>query len=98
MAITFIRSASFSLTAAAAPAEHLLGTGLRDRRRRRAKAWAVDGDWRTVQVTVRQHDEAIRAVPSRAEPAAAPRAGDSDWWARGVAVASRRGFEIVFPW
>ena len=61
MAITFHPLGRFSLTAAAAFAEDFPGTRAEGPPKALRYAWAVDGDWRTVQVTVRQDDEAIHA-------------------------------------
>lgn len=61
MAITFHPLGQFSLTAAAAFAEDFPGTRAEGPPKALRYAWAVDGDWRTVQVTVRQDDEAIHA-------------------------------------
>jgi DNA-3-methyladenine glycosylase II len=61
MAITFHPLGQFSLTAAAAFAEDFPGTQAERPPEALRYAWAVDGDWRTVQVTVRQDDEAVHA-------------------------------------
>jgi len=53
MAITFHPLGQFSLTAAAAFAEDFPGTRAEGPPKALRYAWAVDGDWRTVQVTVR---------------------------------------------
>jgi DNA-3-methyladenine glycosylase II len=61
MAITFHPLGEFSLTAAAAFANEFPGTRTEEAPDALRYAWAVDGDWRTVQVTLRQHDQAILA-------------------------------------
>ena len=75
MAISFRPRGSFSLTAAAkfaegfpgTIAEHEKGDGLRF-------AWAVDDDWRTAQVTLRQTAETVRGELAGVSEEAAPRA------------------------
>src|ERR1700733_1580306 len=69
MAITFHPRGQFSLTAAAAFAEDFPGTRAEGPPKELRYAWAVDGDWRTVQVTVRQDDEAIHAELAGQAPA-----------------------------
>ena len=69
MAITFHPLGQFSLTAAAAFAEDFPGTRAERSPEALRYAWAVDGDWRTVQVTVRQDDEAIHAELGDQPPA-----------------------------
>ena len=69
MAITFHPLGQFSLTAAAAFAEDFPGTRAEGHPKALRYAWAVDGDWRTVQVTVRQDDEAIHAELGDQPPA-----------------------------
>jgi DNA-3-methyladenine glycosylase II len=69
MAITFHPLGQFSLTAAAAFAEDFPGTRAEGPPKALRYAWAVDGDWRTVQVTVRQDDEAIHAELGDQPPA-----------------------------
>ena len=64
MAITFRPLGQFSLTAAAAFAEDFPGARAEGPPKALRYAWAVDGDWRTVQVTVRQ--EMRRSMPSSA--------------------------------
>src|ERR1700733_15751849 len=61
MTITFHPLGPFSLTAAAAFAEDFPGTRAERPPKALRYAWAVDGDWRTVQVTVCQDEEAIHA-------------------------------------
>ena len=61
MTITFHPRGPFSLTAAATFVEDFPGTRAERPPKALRYAWAVDGDWRTVQVTVRQDDEAIHA-------------------------------------
>src|SRR3984957_13831236 len=61
MAITFHPLGQFSLAAAAAFAEDFPGTRAERPPKALRYAWAVDGDWRTVQVTVCQDEEAIHA-------------------------------------
>jgi len=61
MAIELHPLGPFSLTAAAAFADEFPGTRTEGEPDTLRYAWAVDGDWRTVQVTVRQDAEAIRA-------------------------------------
>jgi DNA-3-methyladenine glycosylase II len=61
MAIELHPLGPFSLTAAAAFADEFPGTRTEGDPDTLRYAWAVDGDWRTVQVTLRQDDEAIRA-------------------------------------
>ncbi len=69
MAIIFHPLGPFSLTAAAAFAEDFPGTRADRPSKALHYAWAVDGDWRTVQVTVRQDDEAIHAELGDQPPA-----------------------------
>jgi len=59
MAITFHPRGSFSLTAAAGFAQEFPGTRAVGSPGELHYAWAVDGDWRTVQVTLRQDDAAV---------------------------------------
>jgi DNA-3-methyladenine glycosylase II len=61
MSITFHPRGPFSLTAAAAYAEEFPGTRAERAPKALRYAWAVDGDWRTVQVTMRQNDETVHA-------------------------------------
>jgi DNA-3-methyladenine glycosylase II len=61
MAIAFHPLGPFSLTAAAAFADEFPGTRTEGEPDTLRYAWAVDGDWRTVQVTLRQDDAAVRA-------------------------------------
>ena len=69
MAITFHPLGDFSLTAVAAFAQDFPGTRAEGSPTALRYAWAVDGDWRTVQVTVRQDDEAIHAELDDQPPA-----------------------------
>src|ERR1700733_1819800 len=69
MTITFHPLGPFSLTAAAAFAEDFPGTRAERPPKALRYAWAVDGDWRTVQVTVRQDDEVIHAELGDQPPA-----------------------------
>ena len=69
LAITFHPLGEFSLTAAAAFADDFPGTRGEGPPRALHYAWAVDGDWRTVQVTVREDDGAIRAELADQPPA-----------------------------
>jgi DNA-3-methyladenine glycosylase II len=61
MAIELHPLGPFSLTAAAAFADEFPGTRTEGEPDTLRYAWAVDGDWRTVQVTLRQDDKAMRA-------------------------------------
>ena len=69
MTITFHPLGPFSLSAAAAFAEDFPGTRAEEPPKALRYAWAVDGDWRTVQVTVRQDDESVHAELSDHPPA-----------------------------
>ena len=69
MAITFHPRGPFSLTAAAAFAEDFPGTRTAQAPTQLRYAWAVDGDWRTVQVTVRQDEPAVHAELDHRPPA-----------------------------
>src|ERR1700759_495051 len=64
MTITFHPLGPFLLSAAAAFAEDFPGTRAEEPPKALRYAWAVDGDWRTVQVTVRQDHESV--MPSSA--------------------------------
>jgi len=59
--ITLHPRGPFSLTAAAAFVENFPGTQAERPPDALRYAWAVDGDWRTVQATVRQDDQAVHA-------------------------------------
>jgi len=59
--ITLHPRGPFSLSAAATFAEGFPGTQAERPPQALRYAWAVDGDWRTVQVTVRQDDQAVHA-------------------------------------
>jgi DNA-3-methyladenine glycosylase II len=59
--ITLHPRGPFSLTAAATFVEGFPGTEAERPPRALRYAWAVDGDWRTVQATVRQDDHAVHA-------------------------------------
>src|ERR1700749_3125298 len=61
MTITLHPRGPFSLTAAATYVEGFPGTQADRPPAALRYAWAVDGDWRTVQATVRQHNETVRA-------------------------------------
>jgi DNA-3-methyladenine glycosylase II len=61
MAIIVHPRGQFSLTAAAAFADEFPGTRTEGEPDTLRYAWAVDGDWRTVRVSLRQDDQAIRA-------------------------------------
>ena len=61
MTITLHPRGPFSLSAAATFVEGFPGTQAERPPEALRYAWAVDGDWRTVQVTVRQDDQAVRA-------------------------------------
>src|ERR1700743_814887 len=69
MTITFHPLGPFSLSAAAAFAEAFHGTRAEEPRKALRYAWPGDGDWRTVQVTVRQDDESVHAELSDHPPA-----------------------------
>ena len=69
MAITFHPRGPFSLTAAAAFAEDFPGTRAERPPEALRYAWAVDGDWRTVQATLRQSDKAVHAELAGQPPA-----------------------------
>ena len=69
MAITFHPLGQFSLTAAAAFAEDFPGTRAEGPPKALRYAWAVDGDWRTVQATLRQDDHAVHAELAGQPPA-----------------------------
>src|ERR1700761_4269288 len=69
MTITFHPRGPFSLTAAATFVEGFPGTQAQRPPEALRYAWAVDGDWHTVQVTVREHDGAIRAELGDQPPA-----------------------------
>ena len=69
MTITLHPRGPFSLTAAATFAEDFPGTRADGPPKALRYAWAVDGDWRTVQVTVRQDDDAIHAELGDQPPA-----------------------------
>jgi hypothetical protein len=70
--ITFHPLGQFSLTAAAALAEDFPGTRAEGPPKALRYAWAFDGDWRTVQVRVRQDDEAIHAESRQIRGVSAP--------------------------
>jgi DNA-3-methyladenine glycosylase II len=59
--ITLHPRGPFSLTAAARFVEGFPGTQAQRPPQALRYAWAVDGDWRTVQATLRQDDEALKA-------------------------------------
>jgi len=59
--ITLHPRGPFSLSAAATFVEGFPGTQAERPPEALRYAWAVDGDWRTVQVTVRQDDQAVHA-------------------------------------
>ena len=61
MTITLHPRGPFSLTAAATFVESFPGTQAERPPQALRYAWAVDGDWRTVQATVRQDDHAVHA-------------------------------------
>jgi DNA-3-methyladenine glycosylase II len=61
MTITLHPRGPFSLGAAATFVEGFPGTHAERPPEALRYAWAVDGDWRTVQVTVRQDDQAVHA-------------------------------------
>ncbi len=61
MTITLHPRGPFSLTAAATFVEAFPGSQAERPPQALRYAWAVDGDWRTVQATVRQDDHAVRA-------------------------------------
>lgn len=61
MTITLHPRGPFSLTAAARFVEGFPGTQAERSSEALRYAWAVDGDWRTVRVTVRQDDQAVHA-------------------------------------
>jgi DNA-3-methyladenine glycosylase II len=61
MTITLHPRGPFSLTAAAAYVEDFPGTQADRPPAALRYAWAVDGDWRTVQATLRQHKETVHA-------------------------------------
>ena len=61
MTITLHPRGPFSLSAAATFIEGFPGTQAQRPPEALRYAWAVDGDWRTVQVTVRQDDHAVHA-------------------------------------
>jgi DNA-3-methyladenine glycosylase II len=67
--LTFHPRGPFSLTAAATFVEGFPGTQARRAAEALRYAWAVDGDWRTVQVTVRQGDQAVHAELDDQPPA-----------------------------
>ena len=69
MAITFHPRGPFSLTAAAAFVEDFPGTQAERPPEALRYAWAVDGDWRTVQATLRQSDKAVHAEVAGQPPA-----------------------------
>ena len=69
MAITFHPLGQFLLTAAAAFAEDFPGTRAERPPKALRYAWAVDGDWRAVEVTVRQDHKAIHAELGDQPPA-----------------------------
>ena len=69
MAIELHPLGPFSLTAAAAFADEFPGTRTEAEPDTLRYAWAVDGDWRTVRVTVRQEDEAVHAELGDQPPA-----------------------------
>jgi hypothetical protein len=73
MAITFHPLGQFSLTAAAAFAEDCPGTPAEGSPKALRYAWAVDGDWRPVQVTVCQDDDARRSATGGARPSGSTR-------------------------
>lgn len=59
MTITLHPRGPFSLTAAATFVEGFPGTQAERPPEALRYAWAVDGDWRTVQATLRQHDDIV---------------------------------------
>jgi DNA-3-methyladenine glycosylase II len=61
MKITLQPRGAFSLMAAATFVEGFPGTQAERPPEALRYAWAVDGDWRTVEVTLRQDDEAVQA-------------------------------------
>jgi DNA-3-methyladenine glycosylase II len=61
MTITLQPRGPFSLTAAATFVEGFPGTQADRPPAALRYAWAVDGDWRTVQATLRQYDETVHA-------------------------------------
>jgi DNA-3-methyladenine glycosylase II len=61
MTITLHPRGPFSLSAAATFVEGFPGTQAERPPEALRYAWAVDGDWRTVQATVRQDDQAVHA-------------------------------------
>ncbi|HEY3729231.1 MAG TPA: hypothetical protein VGL51_18790 [Solirubrobacteraceae bacterium] len=61
MTITLHPRGPFSLTAAATFVEDFPGTQAERAPQALRYAWAVDGDWRTVQATLRQDDQAVYA-------------------------------------
>ncbi len=69
MAISFHPRGPFSLTAAAAFAEDFPGTRAERPPEALRYAWAVDGDWRTVQATLRQSHKAVHAELADQPPA-----------------------------
>jgi DNA-3-methyladenine glycosylase II len=78
MAITFHPRGPFSLTAAAAFAEDFPGTRAERPPDALRHAWAVDGDWRTVQATLRQSDKAVHAELAGRPPAQLTRQAGRD--------------------
>ena len=69
MTITFHPRGPFSLTAAARFVEDFPGTQAERPPAALRYAWAVDGDWRTVQATVRQDNSAVHAELTGQPPA-----------------------------
>ena len=61
MKITLQPRGPFSLTAAATYVEGFPGTQADRPAAALRYAWAVDGDWRTVQATLRRHRDTVRA-------------------------------------
>lgn len=62
----------FSLTAAVRFGEGLPGTRADRASKALRYAWAVDGDWRTVQVVLRQDDRAVHAELPADPPLSSP--------------------------
>jgi 3-methyladenine DNA glycosylase/8-oxoguanine DNA glycosylase len=69
MTITFHPRGPFSLDAAAAFAEGFPGTQTDRSPQALRYAWAVDGDWRTVQATLRQDGDGVHAELAGRPPA-----------------------------
>jgi hypothetical protein len=85
----------FSLAAAATFVEGFPGTRAERPAEALRYAWAVDGDWRTVQATVRQDDKAVHAELGGRPPAQLARRAARDLEQMFCLDVDGRGFTAL---